>query len=85
MTAAATKYWKPMPKFRIVRAYGFYSVGDIIEPTGMQRDALLNGGFIEPVKANQETAAAPETRDAGAPQPKKRGRPRSDHKDDHAG
>lgn len=37
-----------MAKFRVKLAFGFYSVGAIIEPTGVYRSALLRKGFIEP-------------------------------------
>ncbi len=35
---------------RIVRAYGEYSVGQIIFPTGLMRSHLVGGGWCEPVK-----------------------------------
>lgn len=36
-------------KFRVILAFDFYSVGDVIEPVGLWRDSLLSRGYIEPV------------------------------------
>ena len=37
---------KELQKYRVVRAYGPYRVGDIIQPTGMLRDELRACGRI---------------------------------------
>ena len=36
--------------YRVIRAYGFYCVGDIIYPTGVLREILVNRGHIEPAE-----------------------------------
>lgn len=38
---------KELQKYRVIRAYGPYRVGDIIQPTGMLRDELRACGRIE--------------------------------------
>ena len=40
---------RPSKPFRIVLAFGFYRVGQVIYPTGPYRDALLQKGYIAPV------------------------------------
>lgn len=40
----------PKP-YRVKSAYGMYSKGDIIFPTGMLRDELIMCGRIEPIPA----------------------------------
>lgn len=37
-------------KFRVIVAFDRYSVGAIIEPTGLPRDDLLRRGYIEAIK-----------------------------------
>jgi hypothetical protein len=69
-----TTHVKPIPRFKIVRAYGYYSVGQIIEPTGMLRDGLIAGGYIEPVREQRETTIAPTHQTAVAPQPQVKAR-----------
>lgn len=44
---------KELQKYRVVRAYGPYRVGDIIQPTGMLRDELRACGRI--VKHDEPT------------------------------
>lgn len=36
-------------KYKVILAFETYSVGDVIEPTGVWRDNLLSRGYIEPV------------------------------------
>ena len=48
-----------MIKVRFIKAWRFYSVGDIIEPTGTLREVLTRGGFVVPLELPQiETATA---------------------------
>lgn len=55
--------------FRIKRAYGFYRVGEIIQPTGAFREGLIAGGWIEPVGEPVETAVRPSASTATATMP----------------
>lgn len=41
---------KELQKYRVIRAYGPYRVGDIIQPTGMLRDELRACGRITKVE-----------------------------------
>lgn len=57
---------RPVKQFRVKQAYGPYRKGDLIHPTGLYRDVLLNRGLIEEVKdervvAALERVAAPDT------------------------
>jgi hypothetical protein len=52
---------KPRLKFEIIRAYGLYRVGDIIEPEGSFREGLMNGGWIRPVREEPQTATSQPT------------------------
>jgi len=50
-----------MPKAKVIRAYGTYRVGDIIQPTGVFFDYLKSLGLVERVEddrpgGNVETA-----------------------------
>lgn len=49
---------KELQKYKVIRAYGQYRVGDIIQPTGMLRDELRACGRI--VKLEETPAPAPE-------------------------
>jgi hypothetical protein len=48
-----------MPKARIILAYGWYQVGDIIEPSGLLFDYLRAYGFVEPYEEPVEAAQEP--------------------------
>lgn len=41
---------RPLKQFRVIVAHGPYRVGDIIQPTGTYRQALLARQIIEPVE-----------------------------------
>ena len=41
---------RPKKQFRVVVPYGPYRTGDLIEPTGVYRSALLAKGVIEPME-----------------------------------
>lgn len=41
---------RPMKQFRAVVAFGPYSKGALMQPTGIYRETLLKRGFIEEVK-----------------------------------
>lgn len=41
---------RPIKMFRVLKAYGAYVKGSLIQPTGMYRDMLLRRGLIEEVK-----------------------------------
>lgn len=63
------------PLCRVILAYGQYSVGAIIRPSGMLRDELLRRGFIkiikpEDVAAPKAAVAASDTTPKRAPRPK---------------
>lgn len=59
---------KEIQKYIVIRAYGQYRKGAIIQPTGMRRDELKANGFIkkyeepapEPVAAPEPEPAEPE-------------------------
>lgn len=59
-------------KMIVIRAFGRYSVGDKIEPTGIYREQLVASGFIKPLAA--EAAVSPEPENAALPTPKRRTR-----------
>lgn len=40
---------KELPKYRVIRAYGTFRKGQIIQPTGMLRDELIFARVIEKV------------------------------------
>ncbi len=54
-------------KYRVILAFETYSVGNVIEPTGLWADELKRRKYIEPL-----IEASPE------PDKPKRGRPRKD-------
>ena len=60
-----------MQKFRVKVAYHYHRVGDVIEPTGIWRDQLLRGGFIEPIVSVDTRPALLKP----APVPMRKGRP----------
>lgn len=39
--------------YRVLVAFGYHKVGDIIQPTGLWRDRLLRIKFIEPVETQK--------------------------------
>ena len=66
------------PPLRVIVPYGWYNKGDIVKPSGVQYDWLVDQGFCEPVQRDEgesvETAVA-----TAAPEKavkRKRGRPR---------
>jgi len=68
-------------KVRFIKAWQLYRVGQIIEPTGVLRDWLMQCGYVEPVrdKPEIETATVGPTEHAALridPPRRKRGRPR---------
>lgn len=46
----AVERTRPIKQFRAVIAFGPYSKGAKMQPTGIYRDTLLRKGFIEEVK-----------------------------------
>ena len=56
---------RPMKVFRVISAFGPYSKGDQIQPTGMYRDVLVRRGvieeIIEPIEAGR-VVTSPEDR-----------------------
>lgn len=46
----AVERTRPIKQFRAVVAFGPYSKGAKMQPTGIYRDTLLRKGFIEEVK-----------------------------------
>lgn len=48
---------KELPMCRVILAYGPYSVGDEIQPTGVFRDWLKARGFIELIDDEPEVEA----------------------------
>lgn len=72
------------PPLKVIVAFGFYSVGDEIEPTGVYYDWLVDQGFCEPVKQDEPAAvecaaldtSGAETAVMQKPVKRKRGRPR---------
>lgn len=76
--------------YRVILAYGTYSVGDVVYPTGLLRDQLLRAGLIEPIQEPiaeepaeapvPEAAAVEPKENAGMPPPRRRGhgRPRKE-------
>ena len=67
--------------YRVIRAYGFYCVGDIIYPTGVLRETLVNRGYIElaevPALSTCVLAARPQCSTEDPPPIRRgRGRPR---------
>ncbi len=40
-------------KCEVILAFSGYSVGNIIEPTGLWRDNLISRGFIKPIVEKQ--------------------------------
>ena len=71
-----------MPKAKVIRAYGTYRVGDIIQPTGVFFDYLKSLGLVERVEDTAPEAAIETAEDARservetATPKRKRGRPR---------
>ena len=68
-----------MKKFRVIKAYGMYKVGDIIYPTGIMRDNLVAGGWAERVDEPEPRAVETALREPHvetATVKRKRGRPR---------
>ena len=57
-----------MKKFRVLKAFQNYSVGDVIEPEGIWRGNLLADGLIEEVR---DTSEQPPT-EFPQPQPKRK-------------
>lgn len=47
-----------LKKYRFRLAWQNFRVGDVIEPTGMQRDWLLQNGYIEPIPSAQTSEPA---------------------------
>ena len=69
---------RPSRKVRVIRAFSFYRVGQILEPPGVQRQFLLERKFVEPVEEEQQRTDEPETAAVAPPEKmvRKRGRPR---------
>lgn len=38
------------PGVRVIRAFGNFSVGHVLYPPGLYRDALIAGGWVEPIE-----------------------------------
>lgn len=49
---------------RVIRAFDFWSVGDIFFPTGLHRSHLIDCGYVEPVKPPAEHTKADKRREA---------------------
>lgn len=73
-----------MKEYRVIRAWETYCVGDVITPTGVPRDRLLQRKFIELVEDEESeleiaTVEQPLEHAAlrvDAPAPRKAGRPK---------
>lgn len=64
-------------KCRVIRAYGFYSVGFEFWPSTMLRGELIRRGFIEPVESDVAPGPTAMVRPLPeVPMKRKRGRPR---------
>ena len=44
---------KELPKVRVIRAFGQFRVGAVIQPTGLYRDSLIAAGLVEMIKPQQ--------------------------------
>jgi hypothetical protein len=42
-------------RHKVIVAFGAYEVGDVIEPTGVDRDWFIDQGFIEKLPDEDET------------------------------
>jgi len=47
---------RPLKMFEVIQAYGGYSKGDRIQPTGMYRDVLIRRGLIREVTESELAA-----------------------------
>jgi len=60
--------------FRVRLAFDFYSVGQVIQPTGLWRSRLLSLGYIEPVGEPETPQTEPAGSGAEAEKPTRRSR-----------
>ena len=71
---------RTVKKYKVAIAFGAYRRGQIIEPTGLYRDMLLDSGYIEAISEEQDAPVEDAVVDAPAetaqPAKRKRGRPR---------